>query len=241
MKINMAAGPRPSLPPMKAADIMMKEVITVGPETPVRDVALLMLKQRISGVPVVDAERRVLGVVSEGDLIRRPEIETDHPPAGWLSIFLSDDDRSRDYVKSHGRRAREVMTQPAICATPGTPLAEIVRIMERHRIKRLVIAEQGRLAGVVTRADLLRAMVAEHPAPTGPASSDRELRACIEQVLRAQDWAASAVVNVTVEKGVAQLWGTVESAAQRQAFIVAVQGVPGVRDVEAHLGRTMPG
>jgi len=142
---------------MKAADIMVKDVVTAGPEASVRELATIMLERRISGMPVVDGGGRVLGIVSEGDLIRRPEIETDRVKTGWLHLFLSDEQRARDFVKSHGRKAREVMTQPAICVAPDTPLAEIVRLMERHRIKRLMVVDQGKLAGLVTRADLLRA------------------------------------------------------------------------------------
>lgn len=225
---------------MNASDIMTKDVVAVGPETPVREVAMLMLERRISGVPVVDGERHVLGIVSEGDLIRRPEIETDHVPKRWLGMFLSDEERARDFVKSHGRKAREVMTQPAIGVAPDTPLAEVVRLMERHRVKRLVIVEGGKLTGLVTRADLLRAMVT-HPAASSSASSDLELRDRIDTMLRSEGWATTAFVNVQVENGVAHLWGTVESTVQREAVILAVRGVPGVKDVQPHLGRAMPG
>ena len=239
-RINTPGVPRPRLQTMNAGDIMMKDVVSVGSEASVREVALLMLERRISGVPVVDGERRVLGIVSEGDLIRRPEIETDRVRGRWLSVFLSDEERARDFVKSHGRKAREVMSQPAICVAPGTPLAEVVRLMERHRVKRLPVVEQGKLAGLVTRADLMRAMLARQNVSPA-ASSDQELRDRIDTMLRYEDWAASAFVNVEVENGVAHLWGTVESASQREALIVAVRGVPGVRDVQPHLGRSMAG
>ncbi len=225
---------------MIVADIMVRNVISVGPDATVREVASLMLERRISGVPVVNDARRVLGVVSEGDLIRRPEIGTDQVKTGWLHLFLSDEERARDFVKSHGRKAREVMTQPAICVTPDTQLAVVVQLMERHRIKRLPVLEHDRLAGVVTRADLLRALVAHQAAPA-VAASDQELRASIVSMLRDEDWAASAVVHVQVENGVAQLWGTVESAPQREALLVAVRGVPGVKDVRPHLGHALPG
>ena len=168
---------------MNAGEIMVRDVVTVGPEAPVREVASLMLQRRISGVPVIDGERRVLGIVSEGDLIRRPEIETDHAPTGWLGLFLSDEERARDFVKSHGRKAGEVMTQPAICVTPETPLTEVVRLMEKHRVKRLVIVEHGKLAGLVTRADLLRAMVA-HQDLAPAASGDKAVCDRIEKMLR---------------------------------------------------------
>lgn len=225
---------------MHAADVMVKDVVSVGPEASVREVASLMLARRISGVPVVGENRHVLGIVSEGDLIRRPEIETDRIPEGWLGLFLSDEQRARNFVKSHGRKAREVMSQPVICVGPDTPLAGIVRLMERHRIKRVAVVEQGRLAGLVTRTDLLRAMLA-HQDSSPAASGDEALRARVASMLEGEAWASSAMVFVRVEHGVAQLWGTVESASQREALILAVRGVPGIRDVQPHLGRSMPG
>lgn len=225
---------------MKVSDIMAREVLTVPPEASVREVASLMLERRISGIPVVDAEGRVLGVVSEGDLIRRPEIDTDQASRGWLSIFVSEEEQARDFVKSHGRRAREVMTQPAVCVAPDTPLDEAVRIMERHRIKRLPVLEHGKLVGLMTRADVVRALLQRRPGLSA-GHSDRELRERIEAVLRSEGWAASAYIAVEVEGGVVRLWGTVESVAQREAILLAVGGLDGVKEVQAHLGRTLPG
>ena len=225
---------------MKVADVMVTSVLSVGPDASVREVASMMLERRISGLPVVDDKGRILGIVSEGDLIRRPEIETDRAPAGWLHVFLSDEERAREFVKSHERKVREVMTQPAICVAPDTPLAVVVRLMERHRVKRLPVVENGRLAGLVTRADLLRALLTRQ-AEAPVAASDQELRVRIDSMLRDEDWAASAVVYVQVENGVAQLWGTVESNAQLEALILAVRELPGVKDVQPHMGRTIPG
>jgi len=225
---------------MKAADIMVKDVVTAGPEASVKELAAIMLERRISGMPVVDGGGRLLGIVSEGDLIRRPEIDTDRVKLGWLRLLLSDEARARDFVKSHGRKAREVMTQPAISVAADAPLAEVVRLMERHRIKRLPVVENGRLVGLVTRTDLLRAVVARQAA--APVErSDEDLRQRIVLMLRGEDWASSAVVHVQVENGVAQLWGTVESQDQREALLLAVRGVPGVKDVQPHLGRVLPG
>jgi CBS domain-containing protein len=225
---------------MKVSDIMVKDVVSVGPEASVKDVAALMLERRISGLPVVDGGGRVLGIVSEGDLIRRPEIDTDKAKLGWLHMFLSDEQRARDFVKSHGRKARDVMTQPARCVAPDTPLTEVVRLMERHRVKRLPVLQDGKLAGLVTRADLLRALVMRQ-AQAPVAASDQELRDRIESILRNEDWAVTAVVYIQVENGVAQLWGTVESDEQRAALLLAVRGLPGLKDVQPHLGHVLPG
>ena len=218
---------------------MTSDVVCVGPEEPVREVAVTMLTHRISGVPVVDAGRRILGVVSEGDLIRRPELETDRTRGRWLNFFLSDEERARDFVKTHGLKAREVMTQPAVCVEPDTPLAEVVRLMERSRVKRLPVVANGTLAGIVTRADLLRAFASQARRPV--VTTDQQLRDKVAAMLRNEDWAVGAMVNVEVEAGVVRLWGTVESAAQREALILAVRSVPGVRDMQAHLGRSMAG
>ncbi len=225
---------------MKVADIMVRDVVSVRPEASVREVASLMLERRISGVPVVDGERRVLGIVSEGDLIRRPEIGTYTSPTGWLTVFLSQDESARDFVKTHGLLASEVMSRPAICVAPDTPLADIVQLFDRHRIKRLPVVEQAKLAGLVTRADLLRALVARQAIPP-IASGDQEIRDRIEAILRSEAWAPSAYVNVQVSEGVVQLWGMVNSVAQRDALVLAVRATPGVREVHQHIGRTMVG
>jgi len=223
---------------MKVADIMTRDVVCVPPDASVRDAARLMLEHRISGVPVVDAERRVLGVVSEGDLLRRPEIDTERPDRGWLSIFVSDETRARELIKSRGGVAREVMTQPAICVTPETSVEEAVRTMERHGVKRLPVLEQGKLAGLMTRADVVRAWLRQQKPPAS--ESDRELRERVAERLRSLAWTESARINVEVEAGVVQLWGTVESTTQRDAIVVAISGLDGVKDVQAYLGSLIP-
>jgi CBS domain-containing protein len=225
---------------MKVADVMVKDVVFTKPEAPVKEVAALMVERRISGLPVVDGSGRVVGIVSEGDLIRRPEIGTDRAKAGWMHLFIGDEARAREFVKSHGRVARDVMTQPAICVVADTPLDEVVRLMQEHRVKRVPVLQGGKLAGLVTRADLLRALVTRLAEPAVQVG-DEELRKRIDAMLRKEDWAATAVVYVQVEKGVAQLWGTVDSEEQREALLLAVRGMPGVKDVQAHLGHELPG
>jgi CBS domain-containing protein len=227
---------------MKAADVMVSDVVTVGPETPIRDVAATMIGRRISGVPVVDAKGTVLGIVSEGDLIRRPELETDRPASAWLNAFLSPEERARDFVKTHGRTAGEVMTSPAVCVEADTPLAEVVRILARHRVKRVPVLRRGVLAGVVTRTDLLRALLAHEALPEGGVPpADAEVRERVLAALKDVDPGSAAVMNVQVADGVAHLWGAVESDEARRALRVAVESVRGVKSVVEHLVRARAG
>lgn len=224
---------------MKARDVMTQPVLWVAPEASVREVAALMLERRISGVPVADAAGRVLGVVSEGDFLRRPEIGTDLPGSRWLRLFTSPDERARDYIKTHGRTAADVMTTPAVTVAADAPLALVARLMIAHGVKRLPVLEDDRLIGIVTRLDLLRA-VYRHPQPAHSAS-DGEIRSAVIAILENEDWAAGAIVEVQVTQGRVQLWGSVESDRQREALLLAARSLPGVSGVEAHLTRVLPG
>lgn len=224
---------------MKARDVMTQPAISVSPQAPLREVAALMLERRISGVPVVDRAGRVLGVVSEGDFLRRPEIESDRPSSRWLRLFASPQDQARDYLKTHGRTAADAMSAPALTVAAEASLAAVARLMSANGVKRLPVLEDGRLVGIVTRADLLRA-VYEHPAaPHG--ASDEVIRQALADILERTDWAAGAIVDVQVEQGIVQLRGCVDSDAQRAALVLAARSVPGVRGVEAHLPRLLPG
>ncbi|HEU4352288.1 MAG TPA: CBS domain-containing protein [Burkholderiales bacterium] len=218
---------------------MTQPVVAVAPETPVRQLAALMLERRISGVPVTDAAGRVLGVVSEGDFIRRPEIDTDLPGSRWLRLFTSTDEQARDYIKTHGRTAADIMTAPAVTVTPEMPLAQVARMMSARRVKRVPVVEGERLVGIVTRADLLRA-VYRHPQPVDSAS-DGEIHDAVIAILEREDWAAGAIVQVRVADGRVELWGSVESDRQREALVLAAGRLPGVSGVDAHLTRLRPG
>jgi CBS domain-containing protein len=227
---------------MKARDVMTPNVVTVSVDAPVPHIAALLLERRISAVAVVEADGTVAGVVSEGDLIRRPELETDKPRLRWLRFLLPPDDEARDFVKTHGRRARDVMSRPALGVSPDASLAEIVDLMGRQRIKRVFVLERGRLAGIVTRTDLLRALRAREALPTAVVPpDDRALRQTILDALAAADWAAGAIVNVQVAAGQVELWGAVDSEDQRRAIHLAVERIPGVRGITEHLGRTRAG
>lgn len=225
---------------MKASDIMTTNVASVTADTPVSEVASMMIERNISGVPVVDADNRVIGIISEGDLIPRVESGAARHRSWWLSLFTSTEDRAKDFVKTHGKRARDVMTASVNTVSAGVPVAEIARILEKERVKRLPVVEGGKLVGVVSRADLLRAMAASEASLPAPPAGDRAIREALLEVLRSEGWAASAVVNVIVTDGVVHLWGLVETEQQRKAIIVAAEEISGVVGVEDHLGRELP-
>jgi CBS domain-containing protein len=227
---------------MKACDVMTPKVVTVPVDTPVPDIATVLLERRISAVAVVDNGGRAVGVVSEGDLIRRPELGTDRPRSRWLRFLLAPDDAAHDFVKTHGLRARDVMSGPAVGVSPDAPLADIVDVMGRRRIKRVFVLEDGKPVGIVTRTDLLRALHAREVLPVAPVSpDDQAIREAILRTLREEDWAVGAIVNVQVAEGKVHLWGAVDSDEQRRAIRLAVDRVPGVRAVEEHLSRLRPG
>lgn len=227
---------------MKARDVMTPNVVAVGPETSVPEVARLLLERRISAVAVLERDGRVAGIVSEGDLIRRPELGTDKAGGRWLRLLVSPEAGTRDFIKTHGLRARDVMTSPAVSVAPDAPLAAVVRTMGKHGIKRVLVIDGVRLAGIVTRTDLLRALHAREALPAvGVPVDDRALREKILATLSAEDWADSAVFNVQVLDGNVELWGAVSSEEQRRAIHLAVEGVPGVRAITEHFGRVRPG
>jgi CBS domain-containing protein len=227
---------------MKARDVMTPNVVSVPADLSVPEVAKIMLDRRISAVPVVDPSEHVVGVISEGDLIRRPELETDKPRSRWLRFFMSDEDRARDFVKTHGLRAKDVMSQPVVSVSPDATLTDIVNLMTSRRIKRVIVLEHGKLAGVVTRSDLLRTLHAREALPTeGIPRDDTSVRNQILKTIDAEGWAASAIINVQVTNGTAYLWGVVDSDEQRKAILIAVEGIPGVRGVEDHLGKVLAG
>jgi CBS-domain-containing membrane protein len=219
-----------------AADVMTTDVITVTPETPVRDIAKLLYARRISGVPVIDPNRTVIGVVSEGDLMKHAEAIGEQHRSWWLTLFAGDSTLARDYAKTHGRRAQDVMTSSVITVMPTASLAEIAETLERHRIKRVPVVQNGKLVGIVTRSNLLQALATTDISK--PASlDDRTIRERLLAELHVQPWAHMLLKNIIVENGVVHLWGFVENEEERRALRVAAENTPGVKAVEDHLDR----
>ena len=221
---------------MIAADVMVSKVITVSPEASVKEVAEILLAKRISAVPVVDRDGRLLGIVSEGDLIHRIETGTERHRSWWLEIFAGKETLARDFVKSHARLATDVMTHPVITVTPETPLGELASLLERHRIKRVPVVRDGKLVGIVSRANLVQALVNLGKLGTPETTvADATLRDNLLAQLRHQAWWSNNV-NIIVRGGDVELSGMVESGVERDAIRVAVETTPGVHKVSNNLG-----
>jgi CBS domain-containing protein len=215
---------------MRAQQIMTQHVITIGADAPIAEAVDTMLRHHVSGLPVVDADGDLIGIVSEGDFIRRAEIGTQRKRGRWLSFLVGTDRVAADFVRSHGRKVSEIMTPDPLTVWEDTPLDEIVEIMESNNVKRLPVVRGKRLVGIVTRSDFLATVadLARH-APS-PSADDDHLRA---QVVAAIDGAAwgPCRLKVTARDGVVILSGVVASKNARQAAIVAAENVPGVKKV----------
>jgi CBS domain-containing protein len=219
-------------PFMKASDIMVTDVISVKPDSEVQDVAALLLAKQISAVPVVDNTGALVGIVSEGDLLRRGEAGTGHERAWWLKLLMSRENLAAEFVKEHARKVADVMTRDVISADPDTPVADIATQLERYRIKRMPIVRNGRLVGIVSRANLIQALAAFRKKTMAPRSvADAELREKLVSRLKSEPWVRPNLVNVTVTDGTVDLWGIVDSSVEKQALRVAVEVTPGVRSV----------
>ena len=222
---------------MRALEIMTSPVITASPTMTIQAVAKLLSDNRISGVPVVDdATGQVLGMISEGDLMRRVETGTGREQRSWwLDCLAGTRERASIYVKEHGHIVRDVMSEHVISIERDTPLKEIADILVRNRIKRVPVMEDGKLVGIVSRADLIRALASVSSTADAVASGeDAVVRDAVVQELRQYRWALPKS-NVQVTDGVAHLWGIIESEEEGQAIRVVVESVPGVKAVQSHL------
>lgn len=221
---------------MDAGDVMTREVVTIGPDTPVLQIVQLLLSRGISGVPVVDDSGALVGVVSEGDLVHRVELGTEKRRGGWRAFFTGTATLAEEYVRSHGTIARDIMTRDVVTATRTTPLADVADLMAQKRIKRVPVLEDGRLVGIITRANLLRAFASQH-SDTGAdvAADDSVIREALLAELGQQTWSRRAENTVVVSDGVVHLWGLVATPEELRALELAAGGIPGVKAVRNHM------
>jgi len=219
---------------MKARDVMVAPVITASPNASIKSVAETFVRHQISAVPVVDDKGKVVGIVSEGDLLHRAEAGTQRHRPWWLRSLIGPDALADEYVKAHARKVADAMTRKVVTASPETPLHEVAALLEKHSIKRVPIVENGQLVGVVSRANLVQAVASAGEALEIPLS-DSTIRDNLLAHLRTQSWAETALVNVTVNGGVVDLWGLVSSDSERNAIRVAAESAHGVRAVNDNI------
>lgn len=219
---------------MRAHQIMTRQVITVSPETTVVDAANVMLKHHVSGLPVVDPGGTLVGVVSEGDLLRRAELGTQRRRGRWLSYLFGPGSFAEDFVREHGRKVSEVMTPEPFTATESMPLADIVNLMEAKNIKRLPVVRDRKVVGIVTRANLLQALASLARHVPDPTVDDEHIRERIIRAIEKQEWAPFGL-SVIVRDGIVHLSGILTDVQGRQAAVVAAENVEGVTKVHDHL------
>jgi CBS domain-containing protein len=222
---------------MKVSDVMTRRVVSVTPDASIDDAIRLMTANQISGLPVIDREGNLVGMVSEGDFLRRAELGTERHRSVWFDAIFGPAQSATEFVQSRGRKVEEVMTRNPAFVLEDSSLAEVVHIMETRRIKRLPVLRGARVVGILSRANLLRAVLGFQRAAPTSSMDDASVRERILSDIDEQSWSAGAEVDVTVHHGVAHLWGRVTDLKQRDALKVLVETTPGVTRVEDHLAR----
>ena len=221
---------------MQASEVMTHAVIVISADASVQEAASKMLQHHVSGLPVADVSGTLVGMVTEGDLLRRIESGTERRRAHWLEVLLGPGRMAQEYVHTHGRKVAEVMTSNIYSVGPETPLNEVVDLMERRHVKRVpVLDSKGQLVGIVSRANLLRGLADLLDAPPAPSVGDAELRTRILAAIDKERWSPSASIDIAVKNGVAELRGAILDEREREALIVVAENTPGVKSVVDHL------
>lgn len=220
---------------MRAHQIMTRKPLTVRADTPILDAAKLMLQHHISGLPVVDDKGGLIGIVSEGDFVRRHEIGTQAPRIRWLDFLMGPGKTAVDFVHEHGRKVGEIMTADRlITAAEEMPLADLVRLMQRQNVKRLPVVRGDALVGIVTRSDLLRAVAGLARDIPDPTADDDHIRNRVIASIEKNEW-CPIQLGVTVRDGIVHLSGIITDERFRQAVMVAAENISGVTLVHDHL------
>jgi len=219
---------------MRAHQIMTRPVISVTPDTTIVEAANIMLRKHVSGLPVVDATGKLVGIISEGDFIRRSEIGTQRKRGKFLKFILGPGKAASDFVLEHGRKVAEIMTPEPLTIGEDTALEEIVALMERNNVKRLPVTRADNVVGIVTRANLLQAVASLAREIPDPTADDDHIRNRIIDALARQDWCPFGL-SVVVRDGIVHLGGVITEERSRQAAVVAAENVTGVKKVHDHL------
>jgi len=219
---------------MRAHQIMTRTVVTATPETTILEAAKIMLERHVSGLPVIDAAGKLVGIVSEGDFLRRSEIGTQRKRGRWLTFLLGPGEQATSFVREYGRKVSEGMTRDPLTITEDTTLEEIVQTMEKNNVKRLPVMRGEALVGIVSRANLLHAVASLAREVPDPTADDDHVRRRIIETLEKNDWCPFGL-NVVVRDGIVHLSGVITDERSRPAAIVAAENVAGVKKVHDHL------
>lgn len=220
---------------MRAEDVMTRDVISIAPEATVLQAARLMLQHRISGLPVIDSNGGLVGVLSEGDFLRRRETSTERHHSRWLEFLMGPGRMAAEYTHSHGSKVAEVMTSEVHTVDDSTPIEDIVYLMERKRIKRVPVLCGSQVVGIITRSNLMRAMVGMARGAQPAAGDDTSIRAALLAEMQKENWAPVALITVAVRDGIVELGGAITDERQRAALKVAAENIAGVKAVVDHM------
>lgn len=220
---------------MNASDVMTRNVITIDPDSTVLQAARLMLQHHISGLPVIDKSGNLVGVLSEGDFLRRRETRTERRRSRWIEFLMGPGKIAAEYTHTHGSKVGEVMSTELKTVDENAALEDIIELMEHYRIKRVPVMSGNTLVGIVTRSNLMHAMVSMARVTPAATKSDGKIREQLLAELKKEQWAPVAMTNVVVHDGVVELWGAIIDERQRDALKVAAENIPGVRAVKDHL------
>jgi len=225
---------------MKAHEMMTEDVITVGPATSVREIAALLVRHRISGVPVVTLDRKVIGIVSQSDLLYRAEAGSERKSRSWLGFFADPDRIAREYAKAHGQKAHDVMSRPVVSVADEADFADVAGTLNAHGVKRLPVIRDGNLVGIITRTDVIRALGKLEGSKPAAGPENVALQKAVLDKMRALSWLDSAYVNVEVLNGVVRLTGFIGSEDQRRALRVLAEEVAGADNVKDEMMIGLP-
>lgn len=225
---------------MKAQEIMTRDVITVGPDTSVRDIAALMVEKHISGVPVLTDNGKIIGMVSQSDLLHRAELGTERRHKWWFRTFSDSYALAQEYAKAHGLKAHDIMSRYVVSVRDDAELRDVADILDSHRIKRVPVVQEGHLVGIITRGDLVRTLSQVEISKTVKKIDNAALHKTLHDRIRTQSWINESYINVTVNDGVVELWGFVDTADQRSALRALVEETEGVSRLEDKLNVVVP-
>ena len=220
---------------MKISDVMSRSVVTATPNMQLKEALELIVRHRVSGLPVVDPDGALAGIITEGDLLRRAEIGTAGKSPGWLACLVAPGRSALDYVRTHARKVRELMSREVITVAAGAPLEDAISLMQAHHIKRLPVVENGRLIGIVSRADVLRALLTCLSSQSNVTASDAEITGHIRAEISKQGWLPRLNIHVNVRDGVIELRGVIPDDRERTALRVIAENTPGATSIRDRL------